>query len=79
MRQIVTRRFKGKAGVVAVAVLDSKLTEEEIEAPPLTVVLARRDLIFLQALFAALDRGQCINYKRMQRAVVSNLDSLTKS
>lgn len=78
MRQIVTRVVKTKAGAVAVAVLDAKPTMEELEAPEQSVILARRDLVFLQALFAALDRGQQVNYKRMQRAVKNSLDSLTQ-
>lgn len=79
MRQIVTRRVKLKAGAVAVAVLDAKPTMEELEAPEQSVVLARRDLVFLQALFAALDRGYKVaDYKRMQRAVITSLDSLTQ-
>ncbi len=74
MRQIIVRRFKSKAGqIVAAAVV----SEAESCAPKMVVVLARRDLVWLQSFFAALNRGRIMDYRRMQKMVTSNLDALT--
>lgn len=78
MRQIVVRRFKSKAGpTIAAAVVGEAQSSEALEAPNLVVVLARRDLVWLQSFFAALDHGRVIDYRRMREAVTSNLDALT--
>ena len=77
MRQIITRRFKLKAGYANVAVLSES---QEPEDEKLVIVLARRDLVFLQALFAALDRGRRPpNYDRLRKMVTQHLDTLSAS
>lgn len=78
MRQNVVRRFKSKAGKAIAAVVVAEAEScEALEAPNLVIVLARRDLVWLQAFFAALDRGRILDYRRMRDVVVSNLDALT--
>jgi hypothetical protein len=78
VRQIIVRRFKSKAErTIAAAVVGEAESGEQLEAPNMVVVLARRDLVWLQSFFAALDHGRVMDYSRMRTAVTSNLDALT--
>lgn len=80
MRQNVVRKFKSKADrVMAAVVLDEAQSVEQLNAPSVVVILARRDLVWLQSFFAALDHGRIMDYERMRLAVTTNLDALTKA
>lgn len=73
MRQNVVRQVQLKAGLTSVIVLDQLSTD------PLAIVLSRRDLVWLQSFFGALDRGKRPGYRHMQRAVRYYLTLLTES
>lgn len=62
---------------MAAVILDQAQDVEKLKAPNMAILIARRDLVWLQQFFAALDNGRVMDYTRLQKAVTFNLNALT--
>lgn len=73
MRIVPVRRFRVKTTVLDMAVLgfaDPK--------PNSVIVIARRDLLFLQRMFRNFDKGRKVDYSAFKRLVKRTLDELAQ-
>lgn len=81
MKVAKTRKFKAKDGTfLLTAILESSTHVEDLSDTELVAVFARRDLIFLQRLFADLKRKQKLSGDEaaFKHKVTKLLDSLTQ-
>lgn len=69
MKQVPTRRFRAKDGTI----LNAAIMEDE----KLITVLARRDLVFLQRVFAGLESPHSKRYLNFKNRITLALDTLS--
>ena len=79
MKVVATRRFKAKDQTfILAAILEQTRKQEELPDNEEVVVIARRDLIWLQRLFRDLDSKYIPDYRAFKRKVKRILDTLGK-